>query len=225
MTPEQFAEQEYAHQLARRGYTPTAISKEIRALYAGKTPPRIPTAPEAIVQTASGRKVSLTSPRPGMFAIEDIAYGLSGVCRFSGQTAFHYSVAEHSIMVAQLTPPRIQLHALLHDASEAYMQDIPAPLKALLPVYRAMEHHVMQTILSAFDVHNEPGDVEIVKEADRLACAVEVRDLFLNGFDPGNLPEPPEGVRIREPRAREDVISAFLAFFHAARGNGGDLRL
>lgn len=86
----------------------------------------------AAVQTYSGRFYDLVSPTPDQFALVDIAHHLSQLCRFGGATLQPYSVAQHSLVVSYLVPPEHALEALLHDAPEAYLSDLPAPLKWVL---------------------------------------------------------------------------------------------
>jgi 5'-deoxynucleotidase YfbR-like HD superfamily hydrolase len=64
------------------------------------------------------------------------------LCRFAGQCRFFFCVAEHSIAVARLLPANLKLFGLLHDASEAYLADLPRPVKAGLPEYKAIEANV-----------------------------------------------------------------------------------
>lgn len=84
------------------------------------------------MQTASNTVVSFSNPDPEAFDINDIALGLSRQPRYSGQGAFFYSVAQHSIYAATLASDEAKIYALLHDAPEAYTGDIPAPLKEML---------------------------------------------------------------------------------------------
>jgi len=68
-------------------------------------------------------------------SIHDIAHHLSLVCRFSGATTYHYSVAQHSVMVAQAVDqrdPLLRMYALLHDAHESVLGDIPTPASQYL---------------------------------------------------------------------------------------------
>ena len=95
------------------------------------------------ITTYTGQHFYPLDPRPHEVNMLDIAHALSMICRFNGHTQFFYSVAEHSIRCAyhahEQWPDRIelQLAALLHDASEAYLCDIPRPVKLQLPDYRA----------------------------------------------------------------------------------------
>src|SRR5262249_40410739 len=68
-------------------------------------------------------------PTTAMLRIEDIAQGLAHECRFNGHVREFYSVAEHCVRVSWLVPQAFALEGLLHDASEAYLKDVPSPLK------------------------------------------------------------------------------------------------
>jgi len=87
-----------------------------------------------------------------MVSHSDIVHHMSKITRYNGALpgTKTYSVAEHSINIAQYFINRndyiIALHALIHDASEAYMGDLPSPLKALLPEYKKIEKHVENEI-------------------------------------------------------------------------------
>jgi len=83
----------------------------------------------AWIQTISGRKFPLAEPDPNQIDIEDIAHALSMLCRFNGHCTQFYSVAEHSMHVSHEISNDLALAGLLHDAAEAYLGDVPSPLK------------------------------------------------------------------------------------------------
>lgn len=126
--------------------------------------------------TASGRHFDLADPQPDMINIFDIAQGLANECRYAGQCRAFYSVAQHSTIASQIVSSEFSLEALLHDASEAYLKDIPRPLKQLLPDYRAIEHRVDAVIRAAFGLPSSKSFE--VSEADRVMLATERRDLM-----------------------------------------------
>lgn len=128
--------------------------------------------------TNSGAVIDLLEPDPAEICIEDIAAGLSKVCRFNGQITRHYSVAEHSIHVAELVPNRYKRIALLHDASEAYLCDVPTPLKRLLgDTYMDIERRVTAAIAIALNVEGLNDLPLAVKNADKVMTVTE-RDAF-----------------------------------------------
>lgn len=71
--------------------------------------------------------------------IEVIAFALAHINRYTGHVG-QYSVAQHCVLMAQQAPDEIKLDALLHDAPEAFINDIANPLKALLPDYKEIEN-------------------------------------------------------------------------------------
>jgi hypothetical protein len=142
--------------------------------------------------TYSGRVYHPLRPRAEEVVIEDIANALAKLCRFGGHTRTHYSVAEHCVHVSHLVPHQYALQALLHDATEAYVVDVPTPVKmALGSVYSEIEHANWVAIAQALDVpvHMDP----CVKEADRAMLAAE-RDQLLpaGGPDWGILVKAPD---------------------------------
>lgn len=138
--------------------------------------------------TYSGIKYYLTDPHPDDVKIEDIAHALSNVCRFGGHTSVHYSVAQHSIlcrrMAQQMEPENyiLQLHLLLHDASEAYIGDVVRPLKVSQPDYLELERRTMIVIYEALNL-SFPYDYEMktIKHIDNAVLLAEARDLIAGG--------------------------------------------
>lgn len=146
---------------------------------------------EDFVRTFSGLHVRPLALDPGPIDIMDIAHALSHQCRFNGHTRSFYSVAEHSVRVAELVPMCDRLAALLHDAAEAYLGDIVSPLKRRLRVYRlegtdwatveATDIHLAELRLRVHICHQLglPADMPpAVEHADLVLLATEMRDLM-----------------------------------------------
>ena len=103
------------------------------------------------IRTYSGKYVNVFDPKPEMFCIEDIAHALSHQCRFGGHLPGFYSVADHSLNCFFLiTEKKHALAALMHDASEAYLLDIPRPIKQQLANYKEIEHNLMTVLAEVF---------------------------------------------------------------------------
>ena len=135
------------------------------------------------IELASGRSMRPLDPHVGDILMMDIARGLSHQCRFLGQTSVHYSVAEHSVRVSELLQGwgcsrMIQLWGLLHDASEAYLGDVPSPLKhtAVFAPYREAEDRLIKVICHRFGL--PLAEPERVRHADAVLLATEARDLM-----------------------------------------------
>lgn len=128
--------------------------------------------------THRGMHLDLIDPQPDMIDPFDIVKGLSRESRFSGQTSKFYSVAQHSVLASKIVSPDLALEALMHDASEAYIKDIPRPLKQLLPDYRSIEQRLMSVIRVRFGLPSEQS--QKVTEADIIMLATERRDLMPN---------------------------------------------
>lgn len=127
--------------------------------------------PRPDILTNSGLYFNFLQPEPSMVDIEDIAHGLSHVCRFAGQSNRFYSVAEHSVYVSMVVPPSMALHGLLHDAAEAYVGDVTAPLKRLLINYKLIEERAHLAIFDHFNL--DPVMPPEIKEADLRMLATE----------------------------------------------------
>ena len=133
---------------------------------------------EGRIRTYSGFYIDPLNPDPGAIDIRDIAHALTNQCRFAGHTQRRFSVAQHSIMVADSVPQEHKLAALLHDASEAYLLDIPTPVKAQLSGYMEAEDRLMQVIAKkfgfAYPLHMS------IKAADKNALEWEWHNCVVN---------------------------------------------
>ena len=109
--------------------------------------------------TYAGKCVHPLDPHPDEIDIEDIAHALAHVCRFLGHTDRFYSVAQHSVLVSQQVPAADALWGLLHDASEAYICDLAAPIKRdpSMEAYRAAEQRLMACVCRRFGLRRMPS--------------------------------------------------------------------
>lgn len=113
------------------------------------------------MQTYSGRRFYPLDPHPDEIDPTDIAHALALLCRYGGHVDRFYSVAEHCVLMSEAVAPEHALAALLHDATEAYVVDVPRPLKRQLPDYRAIEDRVWVAIAWRFNLPYElPGPVK-----------------------------------------------------------------
>jgi len=133
--------------------------------------------PEPQASTLSG-ELSLLDPYPAKISIEDIITALGHQVRYAGHTTEPVTVLQHSVHVWLLARYRnvgfpIQRQALWHDAAEAYLLDIPRPLKRLLgKPYADLELRFNEAIGQRLNVDllNLPSTV---KQCDTHALAAE----------------------------------------------------
>lgn len=171
------------------------------------------------VTTYTGKKLHFLDPQSEEIDIVDIAHALSLTCRFGGQCRVFYSVAEHSIRMAEIVPVEHKLHALLHDASEAYLPDLPRPMKASLPSFKGMEVIILQAIFNKFLYlpDTQKPNSKLIKEADNILLATEARDLMDNMDDWAPLPKPLSDIiyPMRPARAEELFLGLFERYSEA----------
>lgn len=162
---------------------------------------------ESWMQTWQGIPFEFMKPDPQTINISDIAHSLSMICRFTGHTEYFYSVAEHSIIMARMVPEEYKLEALLHDAVEAYTNDIARPLKQYLTMYKHIENGIDYVIRNEFglplqksravsvadDRMIETERRQVMKEGPRLwytqKNGIEPYDVYLPGWEPGRAKE------------------------------------
>lgn len=115
------------------------------------------------MQTYTGKQFWPLDPRPEDVDILDIAHALSMLCRYGGHSNRFYSVAEHCCHIHDYMPDKFKAWGLMHDASEAYIVDVPRPIKPHIPGYKEIERRIMQAVCQAFCMdENEPPEVKIV---------------------------------------------------------------
>jgi hypothetical protein len=171
----------------------------------------------SVLRTYSGRNFDPLSRTPGKIDIEDIAHALSNICRYTGHCSKFYSVAQHSVIVVRIIkgfggPKEVQLQGLLHDATEAYMNDIARPLKltAVMDAYRSAEHDLERVLAKHWGF--ETLTPEPVKLADRICLATEARDLMGDPKD-WNIGVGPIQMKI-DPLPPESAKKLFLTQYN-----------
>ena len=107
------------------------------------------------ITTYTRRHFDPVNPEPADMDIKDIAHALSMICRGNGHVSSFWSVGEHCILCAKEAAAkgyadRLVLAALLHDASECYMSDVPSPFKKELPGYNEREERMLSMIYEKF---------------------------------------------------------------------------
>ena len=135
------------------------------------------------ITTFTGKRVNVLALRPEDVCIEDIAHALSQLCRFTGHCRKFYSVAEHSIHASWHVPAMYALEALLHDAAEAYVNDLSRPLKhhPNLAGYLVAEQHVDRVVRGVFGlplIDTEPFMSPCIKDVDNKLVITEARELL-----------------------------------------------
>ena len=122
---------------------------------------------KGLVRTYTGKYVNPLDLNFDDICIEDIAHHLSNICRFTGAGPF-YSVAQHSVQVSWLCrgSREFALAGLLHDAAEAYLNDMASPVKRdpIMAGYVEREEEATRVIFGALGVN--PEYLSLVKEHD-----------------------------------------------------------
>lgn len=128
------------------------------------------------MQTYTGRAYWPADPKAEDVCIEDIAHALSMLCRYTGHCKRFYSVAEHSILISQVVPTECAFFGLMHDAQEAYVNDLARPIKPSVPDYSKLEELNWIAICNAFRLPYKLPP--IVKTMDMRICLDEQRELM-----------------------------------------------
>lgn len=132
------------------------------------------------ISTPSVERFYFLDPKVEDIRILDIAHALSLTCRFGGHCSIFYSVAEHSIILAKIledegAEPLTVLAGLLHDAEEAYLPDIPHPIKARMPEAQAIYRTLEKIIDLKFNILD--ADWTRIRSLDRRLCITEAKAL------------------------------------------------
>lgn len=129
------------------------------------------------IRTFTGKYVNLFEPDPETICIEDIAHSLAGLVRWNAHTLERFSVAQHSLIGADLAEDPHKFAVLMHDGSEGYLGDVTSPLKRRLSEYKTIEDKFMRMLADkyGFEYPFHPH----VKEVDARMCRMEWHTLML----------------------------------------------
>ncbi len=177
------------------------------------------------MQLYSGKAFYPNDPRPEEIDIQDIAHSLANQCRYNGHTKRFYSVAEHSVLVAEMVAQEtldtnVIRQALMHDAPEAYVGDIIRPLKLQLTEWEAFEIPVWEAICKRYSMNSKFDS--IVHKMDHASCSIEKRDLMNPSIGTcwGNLPEADERfsvIGLPPDEAKDLFLQKFWTLFGGRR--------
>ncbi|MCZ7675064.1 MAG: hypothetical protein M5U35_03000 [Roseovarius sp.] len=149
----------------------------------------------AWIQTISGKRFPLEEPDADQINIEDIAYALSMQCRFNGHCTKFYSVAEHSVHVSREIDPKLSMVGLLHDAAEAYLGDVPSPLKKKRSQFSEIEEKLEAAIGNRFGIDPALFKDREMKRTDTQLLVNEKSVLMVEEPEPW----PPGAPAVKEP--------------------------
>ncbi|MCI0588928.1 MAG: phosphohydrolase [Planctomycetes bacterium] len=165
----------------------------------------------SLFETHTGVLLDPLDLHPGDIDVRDVAHGLSNVCRFAGQCPRFYSVAEHCVRMSRRTSPGLELEALMHDAAEAYLSDLPRPVKTGIPGYRRAEKRLTRAIRDRFGLRGRSYPAA-VRDVDDAMCLAEAKSFGMwGGGNPFGRDLPDFG-RVR-PWAPATAEIAFLDRF------------
>lgn len=164
------------------------------------------------METFGGRRVNPLSVMEGDIDIISIAHSLSLICRYGGHCKVFYSVADHSIRVAEIAEPKYKLASLLHDAGESFTGDIIRPLKYNFQELIRIEDKAVRVIMEKFGIDYSNEVKEAVKMADNIMGATEGRDLMFHCEAWDKLPTPLR--EIIRPFSSKSAERLFLSRFN-----------
>ncbi len=160
------------------------------------------------IQTYTGKVFYVLDPRPAEVDLRDIAHMLAMKCRFSGATRRFYSVAQHAVLLSRAVPPGLAYAALHHDDTEAYLPDVPSPVKPMLQGFKAIERRVQAAICEA--LHADAALMALVKPYD-VRILYDERDALLHPAERAwSFQAEPLGIHI-DPWTPEEAEARFLA--------------
>ena len=178
---------------------------------------------EPWIETYTQKKFDILNFSKDDISLLDIAHSLALQCRYNGHCRKFYSVAEHSCLIADhafnIHGKQTALYALLHDASEAYVCDLPRPIKPQLKEYYVIEHRIQEAIEEKYIGKIPPEVRACIKNLDQRILLDEKALLMGKNLD-WHLPGQPLNVEIKNWDWRKAEME-FLKLFGLLRVSGG----
>lgn len=142
-----------------------------------------------MITTFKGKQVDVFNFKKEDFDIDDVAHSLARICRYNGHCTPFYSVAQHSLNVYRMSlnlkaNAPTKLYALIHDATECYVGDIPGPVKKKMPEFQKIEAGVQAGINDFFNHQlgvkdwTKEVDMDLVHKVDKSMLLPEMSNLF-----------------------------------------------
>jgi hypothetical protein len=137
--------------------------------------------------TSAGKTISLAHVGATPISVQEVAYALSHINRFTGHALRPISVAEHSLMVSEIVEREfgvrsaaVLLAALMHDAHEAITGDLSSPMKQLIgPAWYEAENRIQHEVLQGFGLLTAFNTSHsVIKRADLMALSAERQQLM-----------------------------------------------
>lgn len=183
------------------------------------------------IETYTNKRFYPLEPDLHLICIEDIAHPLSHICRFNGHSKRFYSVGEHSLGCLGLARRMglsytDRLAALMHDAAEAYLADIPRPIKHSLKAYGPWERKLESMIFERFRIPYPFSSV--VYKLDEIMLATERRDLFISPHHwPSLKADPSYDINVESgpdpATVKDNFINEFVSLMKVL-GNGAYIK-
>jgi hypothetical protein len=141
----------------------------------------------SFIETYTGRAFFPLDPNPKDITIIDIAHHLSNQCRYSGATTWFYSTAQHCCLLADYVEEKggspLDCYQILnHDNPEAYLVDLPRPVKQFMPEFRIRDKKINDVIRPWLGL----GDLPIPPWQDELDSRIIVDERAQVMSDSGN---------------------------------------
>jgi hypothetical protein len=183
----------------------------------------------SIIETVSGKMINIANPSPDDILLNDFAWAISRVSRFAGHTISEVplNVAQHSVYVCDMIlknenrpdVEEIALFGLLHDCGEAYLGDIPSPVKhmpGLIDAFDAIENNFLNIIFEKYvGALPTPEQWDVVKKYDKKALRIEAYHFMVSrGQGWTGDTEPLDLIELQTYPKPSSSILAYEKFLH-----------
>lgn len=139
--------------------------------------------------TYKGREIDYENIKKEDICIEDIIHSIVKINRFIGHSSRPYNVGEHTLYCLLMAEKlgysvRERLLTFIHDFTEAYVGDCPAPLKCLLPEFEYYERLAEIAINEYLEIDMPTVEEhKKVKRIDMTMLVIEMKQLTLHSYE------------------------------------------